>query len=273
MPRRLTTRIVKLLVIGATLAACGVDLDTRGQPLSALKVAALQYDSYQFDEIGSCGDTQCAVKALIAQAASAGAVLVVAPELGLDGSEPDPAIGSLPATSSLPADANIKVFSQQALELQLQIVIHLKTYDEQHHYTTQVAFGPDGRIVGKHHKFELYGGEAAQYKPGTDVMVFDSPLGKIGLLICADIYGDLRLHAKLVEQLGARVIAFSSFWTVGGGHHWQANFAKNWGVYVVGSNTTYGSGRGGGIFDPQGSALAVHTEAAPALTIAEIPAP
>ncbi len=58
----------------------------------------------------------------------------------------------------------------------------------------------------------------------------------------AQLEVDLHRHApdahELADTLGARVVAFSSLWTVAGAPNWQASFAKNWGVYLVGSNIT-----------------------------------
>jgi len=273
-----------LLLLGLfALGACGAEQTGGIGQLAAssttYKVAAIQYGGQASKVSPSCTTDVCAIKALVSQAKSQGAILVVAPEHGISQGpdEVDPGVGDDPPSSAQWGSGTlIKTFSQQAKQEQIYLVIHLDTYKStpagKKVHSTQVAFGPDGKVVGKHHKFELYGGEASYYTPGTDVMVFDSPLGKVGMLICADIYGDLELHAKMAHGLGARVVAFSSLWTVGGAPNWQASFAKNWGVYFVGSNIT-GSSGGGGIFDPQGTALDKKVGSSPSLAIATIPAP
>ena len=247
------------------------------------KVAAVQYASGGYAAVdATCASSTmpdaCAVGKLVAQAQAKGAVLVVAPEYGLGQKyyEPVPKLGENPGTSSSwTDDALIKIFSEQAAKLSIHLLIDLQTSEGtgQAKHNTLVAFGPSGKVVGVHHKFELFDSEAKNLTPGKDVSVFDSPVGKVGLLICADMYGDLRMHHKLTQTLKARVVAVSSLWTAPAGHRWQQNFAKNWGVYVVGSNTTSGAGRGGGVYGPDGKALAEHLTSGAAVIMAEIPVP
>ena len=271
-----------LLVTGCAPGA--EPLAGTGQALAGgKKVAAVQYASGGHAAVDStCASNSlpdaCAVGKLVAQAQAKGAVLVVTPEYGLGQKyfERVPTLGELPATSSTWAEGTlIKAFSKQAAKLSIHLVIDLQTSEGtgKAKYNTLVAFAPTGKVVGVHHKFELFSSESKTLTPGKDVMVFDSPVGKVGLLICADMYGDLRLQDKLTRTLKARVVAVSSLWTAPAGHRWQQHFAKNWGVYVVGSNTVSGAGKGGGVYGPNGKALAEHLTSSPAVVVAEIPAP
>lgn len=279
-----------VMVLGLAATACSdspLEYNHLTQAVETLKVAAIQYTDGSHTKVDpTCAQAAdglkdaCAIKKYIADAKAQGAVLFVTPEDGVGQQylEPDPEVGDLPATSTKWGDDElVKVFSQQALQHQMHVVLHLQTYSGQNpntkKYKAQLAFDPTGKIVAKHHKFELYGAEANSLTPGTDVTVFDTPAGKVGLLICADMYGDLRLQDKLVNQLEARVVAVSSMWTVKGGWRWQAAFAKNWGVYVVGSQAALGPGVGGGIFDTEGKTLDLWESTEPHLTIASIPAP
>lgn len=282
---RSLSSLFSLGAVVALVAACSPEApfptaSTR-RAAQTLQVGAVQYTAGQASQVSaSCSGTDepdvCAVQELVAQAADQGAVLVVAPELGLGQTyyDPDPDLGEVPADDPQWEDGSfIKMFSQQAQELGIYIVIHLATVRGTTKRSTQVALGPDGAVVGRHYKFELFASEQDTYTPGDDVMVFSTPLGKVGLLICADIYGDLALHQRLVEELGAQVVAFSSYWTAAGAANWQASFAKNWGVYVVGSNTASGKGVGGGVFGPDGAALIRVEEPAPSVITAELPTP
>jgi len=280
--KALTPTLILLLAAGCTPPA--EEVGVAGQALAGgKKVAAVQYASGGHAAVDStCASSSlpdaCAVGKLVAQAQSKGAVLVVTPEYGLGQKyyEPVPNLGENPGTgSSWSDDTLIKGFSKQAAKLAIHLVIDLQTTEGtgKPKHNTLVAFGPAGKVVGLHHKFELFDSESKNLTPGKGVMVFDSPVGKVGLLICADMYGDLRLHDKLTRTLKARVVAVSSLWTAPAGHLWQANFAKNWGVYVVGSNTVSGAGKGGGVYGPDGKALAEHLTSGPAVVVAEIPAP
>lgn len=277
--------VIALVFIYGGCAKESLPTGTIKQAIEEEIVAAIQFDANDNDVkavdstcLSEAEPSVCAVKKLVEQAHSQGATLVVAPEYGLGQTylEPDPTMGENPGTDDAwPDDTFIKIFSKQAAQLGIYILINLQTYTGKDPntiaYNTLVAFDPTGKVVGVHHKFELFSSESESLTPGTDVMVFDSSLGKVGLLICADMYGDLRLQDKLVNTLGARIVAVSSFWTANGGYNWQKNFARNWGVYVIGSNTTYGAGQGGGIFDPDGQALDLMANAAPGIAIATIP--
>ena len=69
--------------------------------------------------------------------------------------------------------------------------------DEPHRcYNTSVFFGPDGAILGTYRKMHLFdvdvpGGvrfaESDTCKPGEEVTVVDTPLGRFGLSICYDL--------------------------------------------------------------------------------------
>jgi len=262
---------------GAALPAPAV-----GRPLATdVKVAAVQYGTGSHGLVDTdCASAvlpdACAVAKLVEQAAKAGAKLVVTPEYGLGQKylEPVPVVGKNPGTdASWSGGSLIKSFSQRAALLKIHLVVNLQTNGGGGaRYNSQVAFSPSGAVAAIHHKFELFASERKSLTPGKELNVFSSPVGKVGLLICADLYGDLRKHRQLTGPLGARVVAVSSLWTADGGWRWQQNFARNWGVYVVGSNTTGGAGRGGGIFDPTGRVLAKHTDGKPAVTLANIPA-
>jgi predicted amidohydrolase len=162
-------------------------------------------------------------------------------------------------------------FSGLARELGIYVALHLETKRDGHLFNTLVALGPGGKVVGVHHKFELFGSERDTHTPGERVMAFDTPFGRVGLLVCADVYGDPRLHDELTGDVGARIVALSARWTVSGATRWQAAFARDWGVYVVAANASRGPGKGGGVFDPKGRALAIDEGGQATVTVASIP--
>jgi predicted amidohydrolase len=126
-------------------------------------------------------------------------------------------------------------------------------------------------VVGVHDKFELYGSERSSHARGVDVSTFDTPFGRVGMLICADLYGDPHLHDALAGDLDAHIIALSSMWTVPRATRWQAAFARDWSVYVAAANSTGDAGRGGGVFDSRGRGMALDETGKPTVTVAQIP--
>ena len=249
------------------------------------KVAAVQYGTGQAAQVkASCSSSAapdlCAVMALVDQARQNSATIVVTPEYGLGQKyyEPVPSNGENPGTSSAwPSDAFIKIASQKAKQHAIYLVINLQTYagtkPNMIYRNTQVAFGPGGQVVATHHKFNLFGAEQNTLTAGTDVVTFGTPLGKVGLLICADIYGSSTLNSKLANTLNARVVLVSSYWTVSNAVSWYVNYAKKWSKYTVVANTTHSPGQGGGIYSPSGAALDQKVSTSPSIVYALLPKP
>jgi len=268
-----TQRIIPVGLAGVLfvfqLLACGdpVRLPGRSNGAKQIRVAAVQYALGAYDLVapecvGADSPDNCAVHRLVDRAAEQGALLVVTPEYGVDQSGPEsiPRVGQNPSTTPSWPGPLLRAFSRQAAHHGIYLVINLLTTGsadgQRRTYNTQVAFGPDGAVNAVHHKLTLFDGEAGTLTPGRDVTAFRTPFGTVGLLICADLYGDLRQHQRLVQHAGARLIAVSSAWTATGGARWPRSFARNWGVHVVSANTTAGPGAGGGVFDPNGQILA-----------------
>ena len=242
------------------------------------KVAAVAYGrvgSIDLDPGCSPADRNCAVAALVTRAAAKGARLVVAPEYGLAQRdlEVDPPVGARPDAQLSPIAAR---FAELAKQLAIYLVVNLQTASDlgtkdERIYNTLLAFDPGGQIVAKHHKFELFEGERKHLTAGQEVSTFDTPFGRVGLLVCADIYGDPRLHEKLVEEKGAEIVAISAQWTVADATRWQSAFARDWGVVVVASNRSGGVGRGSGIYGRDGKPLVISKSPRPAVLVAELP--
>jgi nitrilase len=64
-------------------------------------------------------------------------------------------------------------------------------------YNTLLFFGDDGRLLGKHRKLVPTGGERLVHAPGdgSTLAVHDTPLGRLGGLICWESYMPLARHA------------------------------------------------------------------------------
>lgn len=259
---RWTAVLIASLALGVGLwearsTAAGPDGDEASPTADppTVKVAALNYRGVSAKELGCPGDDACALEVLVRKVASRGAALVVAPEYGLIqfDPEPEPKVGSKPSDPKAVAQVR---FAKLADELDLYLVINLHTFVDKKIYNTQIAFDPTGHVVALHHKFELFEGEREVLTAGDQVSAFDTPFGRVGLLICADMYGDPDLHHRLTQELDVDIVAISSQWTVPVAPRWLAAFAHDWGVYVVGANSSVGAGGGGAVVDPSGKIVA-----------------
>lgn len=262
--------------------AGGVDRGEAARP--TLAVAAIQYGEGDFAKVSSsCSDNYCALSTLVGEAAQKGAKLVVLPEyaLGQKSAERLPAVGARPETDAPFAGSYLSGFAKLARERALHLVVDLITTPDPKAtgplYNSQVALGPDGAVVGVHHKFNLFGNEKTELTAGTEVSVFDSPLGKVGMMVCADIYAELEIQSplprKLSQELGARVVAVSSDWLTASALSTFFFYAKGYKVYAIVANTTAAPGQGGGVWAPNGESLVETKAGLPSVQLAAIPLP
>jgi predicted amidohydrolase len=98
-------------------------------------------------------------------------------------------------------------FGALARRHQLYLVVGLVERDAHLIYNVAVLLGPDGALIGKYRKICLPRGEIeGGITPGNEYPVFDTPLGRIGMMICYD--GFFPEVARELSNRGAEVIAF-----------------------------------------------------------------
>lgn len=98
-------------------------------------------------------------------------------------------------------------FCALAKKHNIHIVVGLVERDGHLIYNVAVLIGPDGRIIGKYRKVCLPRGEVdAGLCPGKDYPVFETKLGKIGMMVCYD--GFFPEPARELTKRGAEVIAW-----------------------------------------------------------------
>ncbi len=125
-------------------------------------------------------------------------------------------------------------FSALARKHNIHIVVGLVEREGHLIYNVAVLIGPDGKILGKYRKVCLPRGEIeGGLTPGRDYPVFETKLGKIGLMVCYD--GFFPEVARELANRGAEVIA----WPVWGCNPMlaQARACENH-VYVISSTYT-----------------------------------
>lgn len=152
------------------------------------------------------------MKQYVLKAASQGAKLVVFPELVLSGYNCGDHFFDV--AEPIPGPATEK-FGSLAFDLGVHIIWGMpETSIDGTLYNAAVLVGPDG-FIGKWRKNTLPGhatedtGPGAfpdrrYFKPGEDLEVYDTPLGRIGLLICYDIW--FPELARLLTLKGAEII-------------------------------------------------------------------
>jgi nitrilase len=101
-------------------------------------------------------------------------------------------------------------------------------------YNTQIAFAPDGKVLGKHRKLMPTGGERLVWGmgDGSTLMVYDTPFGRLGGLTCWENYMPLARFAMYAKGVDVWVAP-----TWDQGDAWVAtlrHIAKEGRVWVIG---------------------------------------
>ncbi len=98
-------------------------------------------------------------------------------------------------------------FGKLARGHELHIVAGLVEREGPLLYNVAVLLGPDGRLIGKYRKVCLPRGEIeGGLTPGSDYPVFDTRLGRVGMMVCYD--GFFPEVARQLSNRGAEVIAW-----------------------------------------------------------------
>lgn len=117
-------------------------------------------------------------------------------------------------------------------------------------YNTSFVFNPDGSMIARHRKVHLFDvdldtglsfKESDLIAPGDEITLFDTPFGKVGVLICYDIRFPEFLTAMVLEG-ATMVVVPAAFNTTTGPAHWEILFrarAVDNQVYIVGAAPAY----------------------------------
>ncbi len=140
---------------------------------------------------------------LIEDAARQRADLVVLPEtLTATGN----GLSYLQVAESIPG-ASTDYFAGLAKTHGLHLVVGLVERAGHLIYNVSVLLGPDGKLIGKYRKVTLPRTEIeAGITPGNEYPVFETALGRIGMMICYD--GFFPEPARQLSNRGAEIIAF-----------------------------------------------------------------
>jgi predicted amidohydrolase len=137
--------------------------------------------------------------ALIREAAEHGAEIVCTTECFLDGyaikDKSIPLDEYRALGEKVPGGEYFERLSAMVADLKITLIAGMLEADGEHRYNTAVVIGPEGNLVGRYRKQEL-GHELVRNTPGTESPVFDTPHGRVAVMICAD-----RRYPDLVKRL------------------------------------------------------------------------
>jgi pantetheine hydrolase len=84
--------------------------------------------------------------------------------------------------------------------------------DGRYQFNTNIVFGPDGVLVAKYRKYNLFMSEPSYDQPPTvDYSYFDTPYGRFGAIVCFDIIFR-QPSVLLVEKFNVSHVLFPTAW-------------------------------------------------------------
>ena len=124
--------------------------------------------------------------ARLEEAAAAGAELIVLPEMAIPGYMFDSAEEALPYAEEIPGPTT-EAFERECRRLGIHAVCGLLERDGDTLYNSAILVSPDG-LIGSYRKTHLpFLGVDRFVTPGDELKVYDTALGRIGVIICYDL--------------------------------------------------------------------------------------
>ncbi|WP_231493463.1 nitrilase family protein [Alicyclobacillus macrosporangiidus] len=151
---------------------------------SDVTIACCQYAPRVGDRAGNLEKSLQMIRA----AAQSGARLIVLPELCSSGYVFNSREEAYQLSETVPEGDTIQAWTQIARELNVYVVGGICERDQALLYNSAVFVGPQGHL-GTFRKLHLWYEEKLFFEPGNlGLPVFHTPMGRIGLLICYDIW-------------------------------------------------------------------------------------
>lgn len=200
--QRLAAASLGLLVTGVVGWASPTSAQVGSRPI---KVAAVDF-------IPAWGDRDGNIRRLVQAAervAAEGVNYAVFPETAISGYDFTSPAQLAPFVDTIPGQATAALLPVlKRTGLYMSVGIAEKDSATGLFYNTAVLMGPEG-IIGKYRKNGLNGQDVQLFGPGdTDVGVFDTPIGRIALIICYD--DTYWQYDRLAALRGAQIIGWHS---------------------------------------------------------------
>ncbi|MFG1622416.1 nitrilase family protein [Kribbella sp. NPDC049227] len=176
--------------------------------VSPVRVAVVQFEPRVGVE--NLKSNAVAVEQRLTAAADAGAGLIVLPELATTGYVFETREEAFAHAEQVPDGRTVESFARIAAERNVYIVGCVAERAGEKLYDTAVLVGPEG-YIGRYRKTHLWNTEKLWFTPGDEgFSVFDTKIGRIGLLVCWDIW--FPETARIVAQMGADIICVPTGW-------------------------------------------------------------
>ncbi|MBZ9780653.1 nitrilase family protein [Pseudomonas sp. REP124] len=178
------------------------------EPTSPVRVAVVQFDPQVGVENHEANLSQSLE--LAQEAVNGGANLIVLPELCNTGYLFTNRQDAFAHAERVPDGPSVQLWIDFARKQKVYLVAGVAERDGMRLFNTGVLLGPCG-FIGKYRKAHLWNLEKLWFTPGDlGFPVFDTPIGRIGLLICWDIW--FPEVPRILSQQGADIICSLNNW-------------------------------------------------------------
>ena len=191
---------------------------------ATINLALIQFESI----LGDPKANRQKAETMIREAAGNGAELICLPELYTTGYNLDiigPQITQLAENIDGPTVAGLR---QLAKELKVHIVaplaLNLEDDPEVRPFNSAVFIDDEGQILGVYSKCHLFETERMYFQPGQELPVYNTKLGKIGIMICFD--AGFPEVTRILQMKGAELILCPSAWRIQDMGVWHLNMPQ-----------------------------------------------
>jgi N-carbamoylputrescine amidase len=143
------------------------------------------------------------------EAASQGADLCVLPELASSGYTFSSVAEAAAAAEDADSGATVSALVAVARESGMHIVCGIDESDGDCRHNSAVLLGPSGRLA-TYRKLHLFYDEQTWFTPGDSLPVVDLPFGRVGMIICYDLWFPEAVRALALA--GADIVAVPTNW-------------------------------------------------------------
>ncbi|OPY64620.1 MAG: (R)-stereoselective amidase [Syntrophorhabdaceae bacterium PtaU1.Bin034] len=187
---------------------------------------------------GAVAENRASLLTRTEEAAERGARIIVAPELAVSGYSFEGMDEIAPYTEELTGET-VTALSRIARRFGVCVCAGLAEHDRKTgiFYNSAVVLGPDGRLVARHRKHVAERRWSCPGQP-SPASLFETPWGKVGVLICADSYYGLLPRSMALQ--GADLLLVCANWPPTGldpREIWRARVLEN-GTGLVAANRT-----------------------------------
>jgi len=146
----------------------------------------------------------------IHQARDAGVELLVLPELATTGYVFADRDAAMRQAELVPHGPTVRAWIAACSQARMHVVAGILERAGEDVYDTAVLVGPQG-YIGAYRKVHLFDREKTLFRAGRNWEVFDTPLGRVGLLVCFDLR--FPEAPRILALMGAEIICVPTTWT------------------------------------------------------------